>query len=348
MVATCLARPRPGTSPLEAAFPGAGFPGAVVLGVALLGAAALACTGSARARGPDCTTMAAGCADAGASGEADAGSPPSGSVGPAGGTVDRLWFATTGDTRPGSCDATDQYPQATISTIAASMKALAVQFALDLGDHMYVCNQSFAEATQQMGFYTAAVAQGPATWFMTMGNHECGSYNRGTGGSNGCFDASADANFHAYMAALGRPRPYYAVDIGTSRGLARIVSIADDAWDAAQAAWLEQTLADADLHAKYTIVARHHPVAGSRTGSGDVVATIERHKYTLVLTAHVHAYRHGTDHGGRAAIIGLGGAPGVMPPGFATVLQNTDGSLTFTLRDATGNPVQAAWSVQPQ
>ena len=299
-----------------------------------------ACTGSARDRAPDCASTAAGCPG----GNPDAGPPPSGVVGYDGGTVDRLWFATTGDTRPGSCDASDQYPGATMATIAASMKQLAVQFAIDLGDHMYVCNQSFAEATQQMGYYTAAVAQGPATWFMTMGNHECGHAD----GTSSCFDASADANFHAYMTALGRPRPYYAVDVNTSFGLARIVSIADDSYDAAQASWLEQTLADADLHAKYTIVARHHPLAGSRAGSADIVSTIERHKYSLLLTAHVHAYAHGTDHGGRAAIVGLGGAPGLMPPGFGTVLQNSDGSLTFTLRDTTGNPLKAAWSVQPQ
>src|SRR5207237_2519631 len=38
-------------------------------------------------------------------GPVDAGPAPAGSVGPDGGTVDRLWFATTGDTRPGNCDA---------------------------------------------------------------------------------------------------------------------------------------------------------------------------------------------------------------------------------------------------
>ena len=45
---------------------------------------------------------------------------------------------------------------------------------------------------------------------------------------------------------------------------------------------------------------------------------------------------------------GTATAPANFPPGFATVLQNGDGSLTFTLRDALGNPVGAPWSVKPQ
>ena len=301
-------------------------------------AAAVSCSG-ARHDGTAC----AGAACPG--GPPGAGPPPSGAVGPSGGTVERLWFATTGDTRPAQCDATDGYPRGVMARIATSMKALGVQFALDLGDHMFVCNQSFAEAEQQMGYYLAAIAQGPATWFMTMGNHECGNARPF---AQGCFDSAIDANFRAYLAALGRPLPYYAVDVGTGLGLARLVVVADDAYDRAQAEWLERTLADADARARYTVVARHHPMTGARSGRAEIVAAIERHKYTLLLAAHAHTYSHGTDHGGRAAIVGLGGAPANLPPGFATVLQNGDGSLTFTLRDALGNPVGAPWSVRPQ
>src|SRR5690242_17176784 len=73
-------------------------------------------------------------------GTPDAGQVPTGSVGADGGTADRLWFATTGDTRPYGCDLTEQYPKAAIAQIATAMKALRVQFTLDLGDHMYVCS----------------------------------------------------------------------------------------------------------------------------------------------------------------------------------------------------------------
>src|SRR5216684_2735773 len=237
-------------------------------------------------------------------GTPDPGEVPAGSVGEGGGAVDRLWFATTGDTRPGFCDRTEDYPSAAIGQIARAMKELRVQLALDLGDHMYVCNQSFAEAQAQM---------------------------------------------RVYMAALRRPLPYYFTDVQTSLGKARFVVIADDSWDAAQADWLESTLAAADASARYTIVARHHPVTGPRTGNARIVQTIARHKYSLILTAHSHLYAHDpAAFGGRSAILGLGGAPATTPPGFGTVLQNRDGSLTFVRRDANGNPIDVPWTVVAQ
>ena len=277
----------------------------------------------------------------------DAGQVPAGAVGPDGGTVDRLWFATTGDTRPGTCDATANYPRAAISQIAKAMKAMRVQFTVDLGDHMYVCNGSATEAQTQMGYYTDALAGGPSTWFMTMGNHECGHTVPSGNGAYGCYGTSADANYDTYMSALGRPKPYYSVDVHTGSGLARLVVIADDSWNSAQKAWLEATLADADTKAKYTLIARHHPVVGTRMGNSEILSAIEAHKYSLILTAHDHQYSHGVDHGGRAAVIGIGGA-GSSAPGFVTVLQQTDGTLQATLRDASGNPLGLPWSVAPQ
>jgi hypothetical protein len=279
-----------------------------------------------------------------APGTPDEGAVPSGRVDANGGKVDRLWFATTGDTRPAECDQTNAYPKAAIARIAASMKALRVQFTIDLGDHMYVCNQSDPEARQQMGFYMDATAQGPPTWWMTMGNHECGSgaypYACFVGGPH-------DANFAAFMAALGRPLPYYANDVQTSLGLARFVVIADDSWNAAQAAWLKETLSDADRRAKYTIIARHHPVQGTRTGAPEILNILSQHKYALILTAHNHEYQHDTrTWQGRSAVVGLGGAGGKW--GFGTVLQSSEGLLVFVQRDANGNPIGAPWQVGPQ
>lgn len=289
--------------------------------------------------------VSTGTPDAGGSaGTPDAGVVPQGAVGVDGGTVDRLWFATTGDTRPSQCDQTDQYPKAAIAQLATSMQALRVQFTLDLGDHMYVCNQSDAEAQQQMGFYMNAIASGPATWWMTMGNHECGNntypYSCYTNGAH-------DANFAAFMGALQRAQPYYSADVQTSQGMARFVVIADDAWDNTQSAWLGSVLSDADANAKYTIVARHHPVQGSRTGNAGILSILQQHKYTLLLTAHNHDYEHDTvNWQGRSAVVGLGGAGGSW--GFGTVLQNLDGTLTFVERDASGNPIGTPWSVSPQ
>ena len=286
-------------------------------------------------------------------GTPDAGLVPSGTVGADGGAVDRLWFATTGDTRPANCNDTEGYPKAAVTQIAEAMRALRVQFAVDLGDHMYVCSdkggltmaQMDAAAQAQMGYYLAAVAHGPPTWWMTMGNHECdAAYNL----HQPCVAGGAhDPNFAAYMTALGRPQPYYFTDVQTGAGLARFVVVADDAWDAAQSAWLSATLADADAHAKYTIVARHHPLSGTRGGPAEVLNILQQHKYTLLLAAHNHDYEHdGAAWQGRSAVVGLGGAGGFW--GFGTVLQNADGTLTFVQRDANGNPIGAAWSVSPQ
>jgi len=286
-------------------------------------------------------------------GTPDPGAVPVGSVGANGGSVDRLWFATTGDTRPSHCNQASEYPRAAIAQVATAMKALRVQFAVDLGDHMYVCSdqgglsqaQLDAEARAQMGVYMAAIASGPATWWMTLGNHECqAAFATGSACAVG---GPHDANFAAYMAALHRPQPWYANDVHTSLGLARFVVVADDAWSAAQSAWLSSTLADADAHAKYTIVVRHHPVQGSRSGRPEIVDILRQHKYSLLLTAHEHDYQHDpVGWQGRSAVVGLGGAGGKW--GFGTVLQNASGSLTFVRRDANGNPIGASWTVSPQ
>jgi hypothetical protein len=286
-------------------------------------------------------------------GTPDPGAVPRGTVSANGGSVERLWFATTGDTRPARCNDTEAYPKATIARIASAMKALEVQFTVDLGDHLYVCSDVGglgragldAAARAQMAAYTTAIASGPATWWMTMGNHECdAAYQTGSACVVG---GPYDSNFAAYMAALRRPQPYYANDVQTSQGVARFVVIADDAWSETQARWVEATLTEADARAKYTVVVRHHPVQGPRIGRPEIVSLLRRHKYTLLLTAHEHDYFHdGESWEGRSVVVGLGGAGGKW--GFGTVLQNPDGTLTFVRRDANGNPVGAAWSVAAQ
>src|SRR5258708_37050168 len=60
-------------------------------------------------------------------GTPDAGAVPTGSVGKGGGTVDRLWFATTGDTRPSSCNDTAGYPKAATAQSARATKGLRVR-----------------------------------------------------------------------------------------------------------------------------------------------------------------------------------------------------------------------------
>ena len=281
-----------------------------------------------------------GGADAGTDGGADAGTD-GGPIGPTGGAVDLLDFVLTGDTRPPTCAAGELYPTAVHAQVIAAMKAAHPQFALDLGDHMYVCSQDAAAAQRQMDLYTQPLAGFPAPFFMTMGNHEC---------ENGadCSARPTDANFSAFSKALarvsGQSLPYYALQIQTRLGRATVVVVADNYFDATAQAWLERTLADADRGSKYTIISKHHPVTGSRMGPLGPWQVIQNHQVSLILTAHDHTYTHDKQAlGGRTVICGLGGA-NAAHTGYCRVKQASDGSLSFTQFDVGGNPGDA-WTV---
>jgi hypothetical protein len=326
------------------------------------------CIGDSATAPEDAGTAAS--ADAGQAAPPDAGQAADGglpvqviTVGPDGGTVDLLDFVFTGDTRPVNCwtaatDSSNPYPAAAFQQIVARMGSLSPQFAFDLGDHMYECNENLADAQSMMGKYTQAIANAgfKPTWFMTMGNHECGA-----GSTADCSAHPADANAQAYLSALSKlsqqPLPYYKVDVQTRLGLARFVFIADNWYSATAQAWVESTLADADLHAKYTIIVKHHPIAvaiGSLregpTWSYDLI-TSGRHKYSLVLTAHTHDYEHPTGaFSGRSVICGLGAA-NTSFTGFCRVQQQADGTLKFTAYDLFGNvrtDPSPAFTVTPQ
>jgi hypothetical protein len=263
-------------------------------------------------------------------------------VGPTGGTVDLLDFVLTGDTRPGSCNDTAHYPTAVHQQIVRAMGALNPQFALDLGDHMYACSQNATAAQQQMALYTQGLTGFPSLFLMTMGNHECESTD--------CSSNTSDVNYVAFSQALQtvskQSAPNYALQIQTRLGRVTVVVVADDFFGTAQQAWLQSTLTDADSGSIATIVAKHHPVTGSRTGPAAPWNVIQGHKYSLLLTAHNHDYEHSTSLSGRSVICGLGGA-NTSHTGFCRVQQTADGQLHFTQYDANGNPGDT-WAVAPR
>ena len=278
-------------------------------------------------------------------GSGGAGGGPQG-VGPSGGVVSRLHFAVTGDTRPANCEDTAGYPTAIITGIAQAIKAKGAQFVVDEGDHMNVCNNSLAIATQQMTIFTQSVAHFDHTWFMTMGNHEC---------RNGpCLSGNSNANYVAFMSALApiSPRPYYDFHVQTDQGRATFVVIADNAWDGAQQTWLEQTLSDADLHSTYTLIFRHHPEGDTSVSTNATsMSIIRQHKFALFISGHAHTYKHMTTDGGRDMVIGLGGAPllaaGASWNGYAIIDQLASGQLQVTLYDVSGGTVRDTWQVGP-
>ncbi len=277
--------------------------------------------------------------------------PSSAGVTSAGGTVDRLFFGITGDTRPTASGAS--YPsalQATINNIFTQMGQKGVQFAVDQGDHLEASNGT--EATTQMGNYQTAAGKLGKPIFMTLGNHECSnSYNQGTDCSTTC---SSDFKCSAFLSAL-KPAsavPYYRFDVMTGTGLAVFIVVADDAWNATQQAWLTTQLTDADAHAKYTFVSKHHPEGNAdQTFFADIEALVRKHKYTLFLTGHSHEYKREPGDP-RAIVMGLGGAPFDNPNqqywGYGTIMQCPDDHIYVTVYDqATGN-VKDTFNVPPQ
>src|SRR5581483_1301130 len=102
-----------------------------------------------------------------------------GTVSLSGGTVDRLYFGYTGDTRDmSSGTGYSSQLQTVINGIYTDMGKRGVSFALDGGDHMEASSSS--QATACMNDYLSAAALLGKPVFMTYGNHECSnSYNPG-------------------------------------------------------------------------------------------------------------------------------------------------------------------------
>ena len=276
--------------------------------------------------------------------------PVGGVIGPKGGTVDRLLFGFSGDTRPAQCGGA--YPTQIINNIFDGMRAQNVQFALDQGDHMFSCGSGAsakADAKTQMGQYVTAANRLGKTVFMTMGNHECSG-----SASSLCTPAvyGSNPNYTAFLDALApiSTTPYYRFDIQTKSGLAVFIVIADDAWDTTQQKWLETQLTDADTHAKYTFVSKHHPDGNTdHPEFQSIYDQVRRHKYTLFLTGHSHLFKRQSSDP-RAMVIGCGGAPlaGGTFWGYGTALQGADDRIYVRIYDqSTGNTVDS-FNVAPQ
>ncbi len=266
-------------------------------------------------------------------------------VGPRGGAVDRLFFAFHGDTRPARCDDRAGYPAAVIRDIYREEAARGVQFAVDLGDHMYVCDDSLDEARAQMRIYRDAARLLGAPTFYTLGNHDCGDDH--------CVGDGASANLTAFLEALAptSEQPWYRVEVMTSSGLAVFVFVAGEVWSEAQARWLDRTLADADRRARYTIVVNHHPLDDERPTDRALHDLMRTHHFALLLTGHTHLYLHdlAADPAGRAVRMGCGGAPlyGGTFFGYGTVQQGDDDRLYVRIYDQRTDALRDEWSVPP-
>jgi hypothetical protein len=281
--------------------------------------------------------------------------PPMGSVGVNGGTVNRLFFGVTGDTRPMNCDDAPNYPTQVITKIFTDMNTAGVQFAVATGDHQYVCNGGYTEGVKELTLYAkAAKSLTNKIVFPVMGNHECNE-------TSFCPPGTNLGRFKAYEDTILSPNwklPYYTFDVKTDAGLARFIMVADTAWDANESAWLSTTLTNAEAQAKYIFVFRHYPLDtffGDNNVDPELMAEesiIKAHHYSLLITGHTHQYKHDYtgDPSGRAIIMGLGGAPltgNAAYYGYLTVAQQANGSLTVTVFDDGNGNMTDAFTVQP-
>ncbi len=265
----------------------------------------------------------------------DAGAPPIGTVGPAGGSVSRLYFAVVGDTRPPSEDDTSGYPTSIITQIYRHLEALSPRptFAVATGDYQFAAPRG-AEGATQLDLYLGARANFTNPLFPTMGNHECTGFtnsNCGAGNPDGLTN-----NYNSYLAKLLAPinqtNPYYEIDVNAPDGSfsSKFLFVAANFWTQAQANWLDRAMSRATT---YTFLVRHESASVTTppgvTPSENIMLN---HPYTLSLVGHTHTYEHSR---AREVIVGNGGAPltGSKNYGFGIVSQQPDGSVAMDMID---------------
>ncbi len=259
-------------------------------------------------------------------------------VGPNGGSVDHLYFAVVGDTRPGSLDATSSYPTAIITKIYQDINALSPkpQFVVGTGDYMFASTTG-GQASTQIGYYKTATQYYTGAMFAAVGNHECDGYT-----ADNCTLGQTD-NLNQFMSALvtplGKSTPYYAININSATAgqwTAKLLIIACNVWDATQKSWLQQQLATPTT---YTILARHEPAAAT-TGPcvNDVETLMTQYPYNLSLVGHTHTFTGSASS--KQVIVGTGGAPQTsVPYGFATVERVSTGWQIKQYDYSTNTPV---------
>ena len=280
--------------------------------------------------------------------------PAGGTVTTAGGTVDRLFFGYTGDTRDSSSsNGYSTQLKSVINNIYTRMKSDGVEFALDGGDHMEASSAS--QATANMADYASATALLGKPVFMTMGNHECAtSFDTQDCGYAGA--ATQDYKMSAFLNQLktvsGSTLPYYRVDIMTASGKAVFLSSPTTrgirrSRIGSRSSSPMRTRTPSTRSCR-SITPTATPI--SRRSSRSTTSS-SAHKLTLFLNGHSHEYKHNNSTP-RAVVMGLGGAPFDNPNqqwwGYMTVMQCPDDRINVAVYDQATDNVQDQFSVGPQ
>ena len=261
-----------------------------------------------------------------------------GGVGPDGGTVDHLFFAVVGDTRPGTENDTANYPTAVIDQIYSDLEAMSPrpQFVVGTGDYMFA-SPTGSEGAQQIQLYASAAKKFTGPVFAAMGNHECTGYT-----TSNCASTTTN-NYTAFMntlvTPLGKTKPYYTVHFQATDGswTAKLVVIACNAWNSTEQSWLTQQLSTSTT---YTILARHEPASATTAPCVNTVESLmTQYPYDLSLVGHTHTFKHPST---KEVVVGTGGAPlssSTVPYGWATVEQTSSGFKVTQYDQSTGLPV---------
>jgi hypothetical protein len=274
-----------------------------------------------------CGTAGAG-DDAGAPVPYDAGGggSPTGTVGPAGGLVSRLLFASVGDTR-GQLPLASSYPTGTITDIFTRIEGLDPRpsFVVSAGD--YAFTMFGADTANQLDLYLGARKKYSGPLFPAMGNHECTwltNSNCGPGNKDGVTKPYTSF-LTKLLGPLGVATPNYTRNVDAQDGswTAKFVFIAPNAWNDAQAVWFEAELAKPTT---YTFVVRHEPKTSTTAPGVTPSETImAKYPYTLCIVGHTHTY----GRSGREVMFGNGGAPksDAKSWGFGVFSQRADGAI---------------------
>lgn len=265
--------------------------------------------------------------DAGGVPLGDGGGPVTAKLGPNGGTMSRLLFASVGDTRPALPEDTKGYPTQTITTIFQTMAKLDPMppMAVSSGDYLFSLLGTTAAA--QLKLYQTAQQTFPGAFYPAMGNHECTfttTSNCGPGTANGV-TTQYTQYMQLMMGPLQKTQPYYAIDVDAEdmSWTSKFVFIAANAWDSAQAAWLPTALAKKTT---YTFIIRHEASSVTAPGVQPSNPIIAQYPYTLLIVGHTHTYDR---LGQREVMFGNGGAPlsGGKGYGFGLFSQRKDGAI---------------------
>ncbi len=259
-----------------------------------------------------------------------------------------LRFAIVGDTRPPSPDDTTNYPTAIITKIWQDVEAVRPhpQFAVSTGDYMFA-NTNGAQQDPQLALYMTARAAFSGPQYPALGNHECtgATASNCVAGNNGT-TRNLTAFIHTMLEPIGVTSPYYveAFSAADASWTSKVVVVACNAWDAAQATWLDGALAEPTT---YTFVVRHEGVAVlSQTPCEASQPIIDAHPRTLLIVGHTHEYKH--DEFDREIIVGNGGAPltSGVNYGYVIVARDPTGTLTVTAYDYLSNVVLDRFTIQ--